>query len=80
VLLKNVAEGAYEVRVCVSVEAFYEHVGAGWCGVVHDVPGAVAVLGECIIGVRVLDLERWVVEGELGWGRCVSLGGDERDG
>ena len=56
VLLKNVAEGAYEIRVCVSVKALYEHVGAGWCGVVHGVTGALAVLGECIVGVGVLDL------------------------
>ena len=51
VLLENVTEGAYEIYVCVSIKAFYEHVGAGWHGVVHGVPGAVAVLGECVVGV-----------------------------
>ena len=46
---------------------------------VHGITGALTVLGECVIWVGVLHLERWEVQGELGGGKG-SLSRDKGGG
>jgi hypothetical protein len=78
-LLEHIVEGAYEIYAREVVETFHEYVWARWCKVVHGGSSALAMLGKCIIGAGVLNLERWAVQGELSWGGGGS-GRDEGDG